>query len=128
MEPMSQAELFELVAVYGATCMTALTLFLSFTFGYLTVAHFVGSRLTTVQAFGLTAVYLISAIASFLTAYANLSAMGSLQQELSSSPIYQRILFIDAGIYLVLVPVMCSSALLISLYLMYDVRRKGSDA
>lgn len=103
--------------------MTAFSLFVTFTFGYMTVAYLIGSKLNRVQLISLTTAYLLAAFTSALVGQANLTAMRSMQQELQNSAAYQRTMFLDAEIYLALFPILCIGGIFMSLYLMYDIRK-----
>lgn len=125
---MSEAELFELVFIAGTTAMTAFSFFITFTFAYLTVAYFIGPKLSTLEVAIVSGVYLIGAGQTFSVIMANVSAMDSFQQELSSSVVYDRIMFfMDATNYIVLAPVLCFFAVLICFYFMWSVRHTKSE-
>ena len=103
---MAEAEIFELIFIAGSTALTAFGLFITFTFAYLTVAYLVGADLSKSEVGIISALYVMSALMTFFVAMANLSAMGSFQQEISHSAVYQKIIFLmDANIYLSIVPV-----------------------
>jgi hypothetical protein len=122
----TEAEIFELMFIAGSTALTALGLFLTFTFAYLTVAYFVGSRLSKTEVLIVSGVYLIANLMVVSVAMANISAMGSFQLEIENSDVYQRILFfMDADIYLVLAPIVFLLGTLVCFFFMWGVRRAG---
>ena len=58
---MSDAEVMELLALYGDTSINAFAIYITFTFGYLTVAYFVGARMSKFQAGMTTLLYVVAA-------------------------------------------------------------------
>ncbi len=121
---MEEAELFELVFIAGATALTAFTFIVTFTFAYLTVAYFLGSRLTRLEIGVVTGVYLIASFLSFAVVMANVSAMRVFQEELAESPVYQRIgFFMDARIYEAGMPVVYLLSVVTCLSFMWNIRR-----
>jgi hypothetical protein len=125
---MAEAELFELVFVAGATAMTAFTLAVTFTFAYLTVAYFVGAKLSRLEMGVVTGGYLIASLMCFSVVMANVSAMRVFQEELAESRVYQRIaLFMDARIYEVGVPAVYLLSVVTCLVFMWNVRRSRTE-
>ena len=121
---MEEAELFELVFIAGATALTAFTFVVTFTFAYLTVAYFLGSRLSRWEIGVVTGVYLVASFLSFSVVMANVSAMRVFQEELAGSRIYQRIVFfMDARIYEAGMPVIYLLSVVTCLFLMWNIRR-----
>lgn len=121
---MEEAELFELVFIAGATALTAFTFVVTFTFAYLTVAYFLGSRLSRWEIGVVTGVYLVASFLSFSVVMANVSAMRVFQEELAGSRIYQRIVFfMDARIYEAGMPVIYLLSVVTCLFFMWNIRR-----
>ncbi len=121
---MKEAELFELVSIAGTTALTAFTFIVTFTFAYLTVAYFLGSRLTRLEIGVVTGVYLIASFLSFAVVMANVSAMRVFQEELADSLVYQRIgFFMDARIYDAGMPVIYLLSVVTCLSFMWNIRR-----
>jgi hypothetical protein len=121
---MREAELFELVFIAGGTAMTAFTFVVTFTFAYLTVAYFLGARLSRWELSVVTAGYLLSSFMTFCVVMANVSAMRVFQQELADSAAYQRIsVFMDARIYEAGMPVVYLVSVATCLFFMWNVRR-----
>lgn len=77
---MEEAELFELVFIAGATAMTAFTFVVTFTFAYLTVTYFLGSKLSRLEIGVVTGVYLLASFMPFSVVMANVSAMRAFQE------------------------------------------------
>ena len=121
---MQEAELFELVFIAGATAMTAFTIIVTFTFAYLTVAYFLGSKLSRLEIAVVTGGYLIASFLSFAVVMANVSAMRVFQEELADSRVYQRIVFfMDARIYEAGIPVVYLLSVATCLFFMWSIRR-----
>ena len=59
---MSEADAFELVAIYTANTTSFLTVYISFTFAYLTVAYFVGKALSPYQAIFVSGLFVVAAL------------------------------------------------------------------
>ncbi|MBC7770090.1 MAG: hypothetical protein H7124_15005 [Phycisphaerales bacterium] len=121
---MEEAQLFELVFIAGATAMTAFTFVVTFTFAYLTVAYFLGSKLSRLETGVVTGGYLIASFLSFSVVMANVSAMRALQEELADSRVYQKVAFwMDAKIYEAGMPVIYVLSVATCLFFMWNIRR-----
>ncbi len=125
---MEEAQLFELVFIAGATAMTAFTFVVTFTFGYLTVAYFLGRRLSRLEIGVVSGVYLIASFLLFSVVMANVSAMRVFQEELAESRVYQKIaFFMDARIYEAGMPVLYLLSVVTCLFFMWNIRRPRTD-
>jgi hypothetical protein len=125
---MTEAELFELVFIAGTTALTGFSLFITVSFAYITAAHFLGSRLSKNEVSIVSLLYLLSALIFYSVTMANVSAMGSLQQELAFSEAYQRVtFFMDARIYIFLVPVASLGVIVLCYYFMWSVRHPKKE-
>lgn len=121
---MDEAALFELVFIAGSTAMNAFTFVVTFTFAYLTVAYFLGPRLSRLEVGVVTCVYLVASFLMFSVIMANVSAMRAFQDELRDSRIYPRItLFMDARIYEAGTPVIYLLSVATCLFFMWNIRR-----
>jgi hypothetical protein len=108
--------------------LTGYSLFITFSFAYVTAAHFLGSRLSKLEVSIVSALYLLSGLITFSVTRANVSAMGSLQQELAFSEVYQRVMFfMDARIYIFLAPVVSLGAVVLCYYFMWSVRHTQAE-
>lgn len=126
---MEEAQLFELVFIAGATALTAFTLVVTFTFGYLTVVYFLGSKLSRLEIGIVTGVYLIASLMCFFVVMANVSAMRAFQGELARSPVYRKIaFFMDARIYEAGVPLVYFLSVVTCLFFMWSMRRSKAAA
>ena len=125
---MEEAELFELVFIAGTTALTAFNFVVTFTFAYLTVAYFLGSRLSRLETGVVTGVYLIASFLSFSVVMANVSAMRALQEELAESRVYKKIVFfMDARIYEAGMPVIYLLSVVTCLFFMWNIRRPRTE-
>ena len=120
---MSEAELFELVAIYVSNCISAFTVYLSLVFGYLTVAYLIAPRLTRYQAIVATTIYLMGAISCVLTLLHSLSVLIGIENQLQlASEIYNDVIFGNSGIWLISMALITSSGLIGSVMFFYNVR------
>ena len=125
---MEEAELFELVFTAGATALTAFTFVVTFTFAYLTVAYFLGAKLSRLEIGVVTGGYLIASFLSFAVVMANVSAMRVFQEELADSRVYRRIVFfMDAKIYEAGMPLIYLLSVVTCLFFMWNIRRPKTD-
>lgn len=125
---MEEAEVFELVFIAGSTAMTAFTFVVTFTFAYLTVAYFVGPKLSRLEVGVVTGGYLIASFLTFSVVMANVSAMRVFQEELAQSRVYQKIAFwMDARIYEAGMPVIYLLSVATCIFFMRTVRRPKTE-
>ena len=120
---MSEAEILELVSLYYGNAIDAFTIFISFTFAYLTVAYFIGPALTKFQAGAATGLYILSsasaAVGSILPMLAWSELLGSKETTLGQFQIWDGVFWIS---YMGLIHAV---AIFVSLYFMFDVRRRA---
>ena len=123
---MSEAEVIELTIGFGANAISTFTLFISMTFAYLTLCHFVGATLSRFQSISISIVYVIGASAPAASAYTHMAAIQKLQSK------YPSLLDTVPGFHmepwLIWEPIMTLFILGLSLYFMYEVRRNSSSA
>jgi len=125
---MAESELFELVFIAGTTAMTAFTFVVTFTFAYLTVAYFLGAKLSRIEVAVVTGGYLIASFLSFAVVMANVSAMRVFQEELAESRVYRKIaLWMDARIYEAGMPAIYALSVATCLFFIWAVRRKARE-
>ena len=122
---MTESELLELISIYNGNALLSLTVYVSFTFGYLTVAYFVGSNLSKFQVYAGSAFYSISAIGMTLSTVANVQAWKALWAQL---PIDSNVLdsFIWEAPWASSIAIGLTIGTFVSLYFMYDCRRSDS--
>jgi hypothetical protein len=122
---MTEAEILELVAVHGANAMTAFTVFISFTFGFLATAYFVGSQLTQLQTIVASGLYVISAVAPSLTQIAYIQLTFTI---LESGPnLGQGFTLLNGTFWVWSMSIIQSIGIVISLYFMWSVRHPKAE-
>lgn len=119
---MTEAEVIELTAVCASNVFTALTIYISFTFGFLATAYFVGNKLTSFQALAATGLYLVAAGSMSLAMNAWLQALFKV---INSQPtVVDTIPILVNDIWVPGMSTVFILGILISLYFMWDVRRR----
>jgi hypothetical protein len=122
---MTEADILELWAVHGANAITAFTVYISFTFGFLATAYFVGSQLTPFQAFVASGLYIISAGAPGLTQIAYIQTMFAI---LESGPnLLQGFTLVNGTFWVWFMSIVQGAGILISLYFMWSVRHPKTE-
>ena len=118
---MTETEALELFAVYGSNAMTAFTVFISFTFGFLATAYFVGSQLTPLQALVASGLYAISAGSATLTHVVYIHIMFTI---LKNTPnIAQDYWLLNGAFWWWAMAFIQGGGILVSLYFMWSIRR-----
>ena len=119
---MTEAETIEIVAILGSNSFSIFAVYLSITFAYLTVAYFVGAALNIFQVWAISGLYVASAgiasIACFGTTEAWVALIAEQPTILNTLSIY------GVGIWDTYMAFLMSAGMLISLYFMYEVRRR----
>lgn len=124
---MSEAEILELIAIYTTNALTSLTVYVSFTFGYLTVAYFVGSKLSRFQVIATSSIYIVSAFGMMFSTVGNVEAWSALKSQLPQDSMILSSLVWNGALWIVCIPIGLTLGILVSLYFMYDCRKAGSD-
>ncbi|MGR8950541.1 MAG: hypothetical protein ACU84Q_21055 [Gammaproteobacteria bacterium] len=122
---MTEAETLELISLYYGNAIDAFTIFISFTFAYLTVAYFVGAALTRFQASAASGLYILSsssaAVGSILPMLAWSDLLGSRKTVLGKFEIW------DGNFWIAYMGIIYITAISVSLYFMFDVRRRAAS-
>ena len=118
---MSEAEAVEAAAVWSANILTVFTIYVTFTFGYLVTAYFVGARLTSFQTFVVSGLYIGAAVCTILSAIGYTQAQVKI---LGSVPtVLDDVYLVTSGeLWITYLAIMLPLGLLISLYFMWQVR------
>lgn len=126
---MSEAELYELNALYISNCILAFTVYVTLTFGYLSVAYLVAAKLTVFQSTAATCIYLFAAASCILTLMANLAFVGALGSKLAAvSEIHGDIFFSNtADSWFYAMATIMTLGVFASVYFFYNIRRRGRD-
>lgn len=118
---MTEAEVLDLVVGFGANATNGFALYISFTFAFLTICYFIGSKLTRSQAIIISAIYVLGAAGPAASAYSHMVAIAELQ---SQHPTMLDGLFgWDQELWMIWEPTMAAIGVLLSLYFLYDVRK-----
>ena len=114
---MSEAELLEIINLHAGNAITSFTVFVTFLFGYMTAAYFVGAKLTFLQ---VMIVSLIYTFACAVWAVSTLTHAHSFETLIVAHPN-----FVPSPLWGLpwsrLVALLTSATLVASLYFMYDV-------
>ncbi len=124
---MAEAEILELIAIYTTNALTSLTVYVSFTFGYLTVAYFVGSKLSRFQVLAASGIYTVSAFGMMFSTVGNVEAWSALKSKLPQDSEILTSLVWSGSLWVVCIPIGLTLGIIISLYFMYDCRKSVSD-
>ncbi|MFT4562966.1 MAG: hypothetical protein ACI9BW_002717 [Gammaproteobacteria bacterium] len=124
---MSEPEILLVVNEYGDTSVSCFALYTSILFAYLTVAYLVGGKLSTFQSRIVSGLFIaaagVAAIANVSGVHAWIAILGDHPTALDQVPffVYRIWHYYMGG--------MLAAGVIVSLYFMYDVRRKqGSEA
>ena len=121
---MSEAETLELISLYYGNAIDAFTIYISFTFAYLTIAYFVGSALTRFQVIAASGLYLISAMSAALGTVMPVLAWGELLA--SRETTLAKFDLWNADIWIPYMGIILAGGILVSLYFMFDVRVRAN--
>ena len=119
---MTEAEAIELIAIFTTNVIASNTIYLSFTFAYLTAAYFVGASLTRFQAIFVSVLYALAANGAMMTQLGSIQAWSIIMEEhataLDSVPMY------NGEFWQIAIPISLSIMTLASLYFMWNVRHR----
>ena len=122
---MNEVEAFEFTAMYIANALTALTIYITFTFSFLAAAFFVGLKLTRFQAIAACFLYVFSAGSAVLSMLGNLQWMGVAivhAGNLAPPGMVQT-----AGFWELYLGILTSCGILVSLYFMWSIRHPKTE-
>jgi hypothetical protein len=120
---MSEAEALEVLSDFASNTATYFTMFISFTFAYLTVAYFIGQALSKFQCLAISGLYIISAAVSGITTVGWSQAWLVLRAR-EETMLNEVWLFNDIG-WIGTVTFLFVTISVVSLYFMYDIRKKA---
>jgi hypothetical protein len=119
---MSEAEAFEAAAAWSSSALQSFTIYISFTFAYLTVAFMVGSRLSRFQSLAGSVLYVFAALSGLMSMITDL---GMLEIALKSSPSeVSDVAFASGEFWQLYMVGLMLAGIFISLYFMWDVQRQ----
>jgi hypothetical protein len=119
----NEGEAIEALANIGELASIFFTLWLSVTFGYLTVAYFLGAALSRLQCWSISVLYVLVALMTGGTAYGYVDGWVQLRER--EVTILDNVwIFANVDGYLEGTALVLTIASMTSLYFMYDVRKK----
>ena len=119
---MTEAETIELTAICAANSFAAFTIYISFTFGYLATAFFIGSKLTRFQALAATGMFLVAA--GTMASATVIWLRGLFLVLNSQNTVLDALPLMYGSVWVVGVSMITIGGMLISLYFMWDVRHR----
>ena len=122
---MTEAEVLELVALYGANAITSFTAYISVMFAFMITTFYVGLQLTNFQALAVSGLFVFSTGSSLLAEVGYLQAMFIVKE--STPTVLDGVLIYDGKFW---VPYMASILLvgiLVGLYFMWRVRHPKTE-
>ena len=122
---MTEAEVFEVAAAWVGNAITAFTIYISFTFAYLTVAYMAGSRLSRFQVFVVSVLYSLSAASAIFSMMNSLMMWEKALLQGEANMSYQ-FFFNNPSFWYTYMSSILGLGILVSLYFMWNVR--GSKA
>ena len=117
---MSEAETLEMTVAYAANAILSFTVYLSFTFAFLTTAFLVGDRLTRFQAIAAAGIYITSAGGCAISVVANVQVFSIIMARNSS--VLDEVPLYSGDLWLPMVIVVQSAGMLVSLYFLIHTR------
>ena len=122
---MTESDTVELAAICAANSMTAFTIYISFTFGFLATAFFVGSRLTRFQVFAATGMYLVAAVSMGLTSLVWLQATFAAKD--GNTTFLDTIPFMNGNVWVSGITIILVLGIFVSLSFMWAVRHPKTE-
>ena len=124
---MSEAEATEMLIAMGDVLATYLGLWVTSTFAYLTVAYFVGPKLSRFQNYAVSGLYVVAASSFALAALGHTDGFLELYQR--EVTVYRNIFFADLlPYYLPGFATIFVVGMFVSLYFMYNVRKEAESS
>ena len=125
---MTEAEILELVVMYTEGAMTSYSIYLTITFAYMTVAYFVGDKLSHFQVVAASGLYLVGSLTGLLSAYVHVHTWSTLKSEFPGGvSALDSSLWWNGELWKVLITTSLVIGILVSLYFMYNVRRTAES-
>ena len=121
---MTEAEALELIVGFGANATNGFAVYISFTFAFLTLSYFIGSKLSRFQSIAISVIYIIGASGPAMSAFAHLLAIHEIQKK--HPTLLDGLFGWDQSVYLIWLPIIAVIGMLLSLYFLYDTRSDSS--
>jgi hypothetical protein len=122
---MNEADIIEAAAATIANSMSAFTVFVTFTFGFLATAYVVGAKLTRTQAATAMGLYVVAAVYSSIIMVAWLQAFFALTEAKATA--LNTILLMQRSYWVPGTIVVLSMGILLSLYFMWSIRHRKTE-
>ena len=117
---MTESEAIELFSMLGANAVSAFTVYISFTFGYLATAYFVGSKLTMFQSMVAGGLYIFSAGSAGLAQIVYINRMLEVTEKTAS--VLDNVFLWNGLFWVWNMAVVQAVGIAVSLYFMWTVR------
>ena len=125
---MTEAELWELNAIYIMSGINAAAMYLTITFAYIAAAYFVGAKLTRLQVGLISGLYVFAATSAMIGCVLFLRRSVTFQEMLEPrAEAYGRELITNLGYWSGYMGALLLLGIIVSLYFMYDVRGKSTS-
>ena len=122
---MTEAEALEIAVQYGSTAVTTFTVYISVTFAYLVAAFYVGSRLSTFQAFTASSLYIITAGSAI---FAHIGYMQGQFLILKQVPnVLDNLAIYSGGFWVSYMSIVLGGGMIVSLYFMWQIRHPKTE-
>ena len=122
---MTEAEAIEAFSMLGANAISAFTVYISFTFGYLATAYFVGSKLTLFQSTVAGGLYIFSAGSAGLAQIVYIHGM--LEVTKNTVSVLDNIFLWNGLFWVWNMAFIQAVGIVVSLYFMWSVRHTKTD-
>ncbi len=123
---MTDSEIWELAIGSADNAMTAFSIYLTVTFAYLVASYFAGAKLSRMQTVMISGLFVFGAGSGLLTCVSHVYRSAILQDMLvSKSETFAKAFALGGRFWPVYMAILLSGGMAVSLYFMYDIRRKS---
>jgi hypothetical protein len=122
---MNEGDAIEAAAAAASVCFTCFTIYISFTFGFLVTAFFVGNKLTRFQVIAAMGLYVVAAGFTALAMIAWAQALFVITEAKATA--LDTISLIHRGYWIETLSILLGTGMIISLYFMWDVRHPKTE-
>lgn len=122
---MTEAEAIETFSALGANAVSAFTVYISFTFGYLATAYFVGSKLTRFQSSVAAGLYIFSAGSAGLAQIVYIQGMLEVTEKTAS--VLDNISLWNGLFWVWNMGIIQAVGIFVSLYFMWSIRHPTEE-
>lgn len=122
---MTEAEAIEAFSSLGANAVSAFTVYISFTFGYLATAYFVGSKLTLFQSAVVSGLYIFSAGSAGMAQIVYIEGM--LEVTAKTPSVLDNLLLWNGLFWVWNMAIIQAVGIFLSLYFMWSVRHPKTE-